>query len=107
MILPNDASPKPDEIFGKDRSEWRDLNLRPPRSERGNFFSLLDLLSLAYKLHRRPQLAQQVGGVSPSRSRRNARYFSPFQILRNVSWVASPVASGHATLATKRRCRVR
>src|SRR5262249_39987620 len=71
-------------------SEWQDLNLRPPRPERGNFSPQLDLLSPAYKLHRRPQLAQQGGGASPSKSRRNARYFSPFQILRNVSWVASP-----------------
>ena len=74
----------------EERLRWRVLNLRPPRSERGNFSSQLDLLSPAYKLHRRPQLAQQGGGVSPSRSRRNTRYFSPFQILRNVSWVASP-----------------
>jgi hypothetical protein len=71
-------------------SVHQDLNLRPPRPERGNFSPQLDLLSPAYKLHRRPQLAQQGGGASPSKSRRNARYFSPFQILRNVSWVASP-----------------
>jgi hypothetical protein len=56
-------------------SEWQDLNLRPPRPERGSFSSQLDLLSPAYKLQRRPQLAQQGGGSSPSRSRRNARYF--------------------------------
>ena len=79
-----------DEISAKCWSEWQVLNLRPPRPERGNFSPQLDRLSPAYKLHRRPQLAQQGGGVSPSRSRRNARYFSPFQILRNVSWVASP-----------------
>ena len=43
-----------------------------------------------YKLQRRPQFAQAVGGRSDCSAARKSRYRAPFQISRRVSCVASP-----------------